>query len=411
MRALVVVPFVLPTVVVALAFLAVLPDGLERGWAAILVAHASSTSPSSSGSSAPSGAGLDPRVSEAAATLGAGPWRRLREVTLPLLAPSLAAAAAIVFLFTFTSFGIVHARRARIRHARGGDLQPDRQRSSTCRRRRSRPRPVRRVAATLSRSTMDHRRESPRRRSPAEQRGASPAPGTGQWSFLVAKPRGGSPCSSGCPRRAGRTVAGIATARARRTTESWANPPAALLASPGGGRELAALRRSGHRVALLVGDLAARDVARERGSCSRRRTGQAAARHARGHAGFSFVIAFDTPPIDLRIGAVDRPRPGAGRHAVRGHDPRPGPARHRRAPPGSRRPPRRSPGRVMTGVDLPIRVRPRGRGRLRVRDLARRVRGHRVHGQPGQRQRARRDLPLPGPAGRAQLRAGMRAEQ
>ena len=40
MSALVVVPFVLPTVVVALAFLALLPDGVERGWAPILVAHA-----------------------------------------------------------------------------------------------------------------------------------------------------------------------------------------------------------------------------------------------------------------------------------------------------------------------------------------------------------------------------------
>ena len=38
--ALVVVPFVLPTVVVALAFVAILPDGVERGWGAILVAHA-----------------------------------------------------------------------------------------------------------------------------------------------------------------------------------------------------------------------------------------------------------------------------------------------------------------------------------------------------------------------------------
>jgi thiamine transport system permease protein len=39
-RALVVVPFVLPTVVIALAFLGVLPEPLERGWAPILVAHA-----------------------------------------------------------------------------------------------------------------------------------------------------------------------------------------------------------------------------------------------------------------------------------------------------------------------------------------------------------------------------------
>jgi thiamine transport system permease protein len=51
--------------------------------------------------------GLDPRLTEAAATLGASPRQRFREVTLPLLAPSLSAAAAIVFLFSFTSFGVV----------------------------------------------------------------------------------------------------------------------------------------------------------------------------------------------------------------------------------------------------------------------------------------------------------------
>ncbi|HET6623009.1 MAG TPA: iron ABC transporter permease [Gaiellaceae bacterium] len=106
-RALVVVPFVLPTVVVALAFLALLPDGLERGWAAILVAHAFFNIAVVVRVVGTFWAGLDPRVSEAASTLGAGPWRRLREVTLPLLAPSLAAAAAVVFLFSFTSFGVV----------------------------------------------------------------------------------------------------------------------------------------------------------------------------------------------------------------------------------------------------------------------------------------------------------------
>ena len=47
------------------------------------------------------------RIDEAAATLGAGPLARLREITAPLLAPALAAAAAIVFLFSFTSFGVV----------------------------------------------------------------------------------------------------------------------------------------------------------------------------------------------------------------------------------------------------------------------------------------------------------------
>ena len=106
-RALVTVPFVLPTVVVALAFLAVLPARLERGWLAILVAHAFFNVAVVVRIVGTFWAGLDPRVSEAAATLGAGPWRSLREVTLPLLAPALAAAAAIVFLFTFTSFGVV----------------------------------------------------------------------------------------------------------------------------------------------------------------------------------------------------------------------------------------------------------------------------------------------------------------
>ena len=107
MRALVTVPFVLPTIVVALAFLAVLPDGMERGWAAILIAHAFFNVAVVVRIVGTFWAGIDPRASEAAATLGAGPWRRAREITLPLLSPALASAAAIVFLFTFTSFGVV----------------------------------------------------------------------------------------------------------------------------------------------------------------------------------------------------------------------------------------------------------------------------------------------------------------
>jgi thiamine transport system permease protein len=106
-RAVVIVPFVLPTVVVALAFLAILPDGLERGWAPILIAHAFFNVAVVVRVVGTFWASLDRSVSEAAATLGAGPIRRFREITFPLLAPSLAAAAAIVFLFSFTSFGIV----------------------------------------------------------------------------------------------------------------------------------------------------------------------------------------------------------------------------------------------------------------------------------------------------------------
>ena len=105
--ALVVVPFVLPTVVVALAFLAILPDGAERGWAPILVAHAFFNVAVVVRIVGTFWASLDPRLGEAAATLGAAPLARFRTVTAPLLAPALAAAAAIVFLFSFTSFGVV----------------------------------------------------------------------------------------------------------------------------------------------------------------------------------------------------------------------------------------------------------------------------------------------------------------
>jgi thiamine transport system permease protein len=105
--AIVVVPFVLPTVVVALAFLAILPDSIERGWAPILIAHAFFNVAVVVRIVGTFWASLDPRLGEAAATLGAAPLARLREITAPLLAPALAAAAAIVFLFSFTSFGIV----------------------------------------------------------------------------------------------------------------------------------------------------------------------------------------------------------------------------------------------------------------------------------------------------------------
>ena len=50
---------------------------------------------------------LDPRLEDAARLLGASRWQAFRTITLPLLRPALGAAAAIVFLFCFTSFGVV----------------------------------------------------------------------------------------------------------------------------------------------------------------------------------------------------------------------------------------------------------------------------------------------------------------
>jgi iron(III) transport system permease protein len=47
---------------------------------------------------------LDPALEEAGASLGAGPWRRLRRIILPLLRPALAAGASLAFLTALGDF-------------------------------------------------------------------------------------------------------------------------------------------------------------------------------------------------------------------------------------------------------------------------------------------------------------------
>ena len=106
-RALVLVPFVLPTVVVAAAFLAVLPDDYRGSIWAILAAHVFFNVAVVTRIVGGAWATIDPASAEVASVLGAGPWRRAREVTLPQLAPALSASAALTFLFCFTSFGVI----------------------------------------------------------------------------------------------------------------------------------------------------------------------------------------------------------------------------------------------------------------------------------------------------------------
>jgi thiamine transport system permease protein len=105
--ALLTVPFVLPTVVVGAAFLALLPASLDQTVWAILVAHVYFNLAVVVRTIGTLWAQLDPRLEDAARTLGASPRRVLVEVTLPLLRPALVAAASIIFLFTFTSFGVI----------------------------------------------------------------------------------------------------------------------------------------------------------------------------------------------------------------------------------------------------------------------------------------------------------------
>ncbi|GGP61842.1 iron ABC transporter permease [Streptomyces melanogenes] len=117
LRAVVTVPFVLPTVVVGTAFLALLGRGglLDELWGvrldttvwAILLAHVFFNYAVVVRTVGGLWAQLDPRQEEAARVLGASRFAAWRTVTLPALGPAVAAAALMVFLFTFTSFGVV----------------------------------------------------------------------------------------------------------------------------------------------------------------------------------------------------------------------------------------------------------------------------------------------------------------
>lgn len=126
LRALTTVPFVLPTVVVAAAFRALLgsqglfnqvlvnifelnrpPISLDQTIWIILLAHVFYNVAIVIRLVGGFWAKLNPRLNEAARTLGASAGRAFFEVTLPLLRPSLISAAILIFLFTFTSFGVI----------------------------------------------------------------------------------------------------------------------------------------------------------------------------------------------------------------------------------------------------------------------------------------------------------------
>jgi thiamine transport system permease protein len=126
LRALTAVPFMLPTMVVAAGFNALLGT---RGWinlalmgafnlstppitfvgtlTAILIAHVFYNTTIVIRLVGNSWAQLDPRLAHAARVLGADSTTVLRQITLPLLRPSLLAATLLVFLFDFTSFGVI----------------------------------------------------------------------------------------------------------------------------------------------------------------------------------------------------------------------------------------------------------------------------------------------------------------
>lgn len=125
-EALITVPFVLPTIVVAVAFTALLgPRGLANEWLlklpgideppirlmntiwAILIAHVFYNVALAARIISVSWARVDTRLEDAAAMLGASRAAVFFRVTLPLLRTPILAAGSLVFLFCFTSFGVV----------------------------------------------------------------------------------------------------------------------------------------------------------------------------------------------------------------------------------------------------------------------------------------------------------------
>lgn len=124
--ALATLPFVLPTVVVATAFRALIDDNgllnsiammlfgldrapiqLERTLALIFIAHVFYNYPLVLRMVYSYWANQSGRIEEAGRMLGANGWRLWTEIRLPLLRPILGAAALLVFIFTFTSFGVI----------------------------------------------------------------------------------------------------------------------------------------------------------------------------------------------------------------------------------------------------------------------------------------------------------------
>lgn len=114
LQALVLVPFVMPTIVVGIAFRRLLMEGGPLGWlgldgsaVAIVAAMAFFNVSVVVRTVGTFWAGLDPRRGQAAATLGASPTRIFFTITLPALAPGIASAIGVVFLFCATAFGVV----------------------------------------------------------------------------------------------------------------------------------------------------------------------------------------------------------------------------------------------------------------------------------------------------------------
>ncbi|MGY5873023.1 MAG: iron ABC transporter permease [Candidatus Thorarchaeota archaeon] len=127
-RALIIVPFVLPPIVVVVGFLQMFGSfgiidsalmfitqsptsilNLADGFVGIILAHTFYNAPLVILLVSAAMERLNPEIEESAEILGAGSFSRFRRITLPHILPALSAAAILTFLFCFMSFPIVLA--------------------------------------------------------------------------------------------------------------------------------------------------------------------------------------------------------------------------------------------------------------------------------------------------------------
>lgn len=105
--ALATVPFVLPTVVVALGFRGLFDGVLDPGIILVVLAHSYINMAVVIRVVGAGWGQIDQRMVLSARALGSSSWRAFRTVTLPIIRPSIISAAIIIFIFSFTSLGIV----------------------------------------------------------------------------------------------------------------------------------------------------------------------------------------------------------------------------------------------------------------------------------------------------------------
>ena len=105
--ALLTLPFLLPTVVVGVAFLDLLPDSLRYTASAVILAHVYFNIAVFVRIVGPAWSAVPSSLTDAARSLGASQWVSFHTITLPLIRRALISAIGITFLFCFTSYGVV----------------------------------------------------------------------------------------------------------------------------------------------------------------------------------------------------------------------------------------------------------------------------------------------------------------